>query len=122
MNKPLVCVVEDDRAVRRSLIVLLEDSEYETESYESAEEFLKNCDIRSLSGLVVDIRLPGISGLELLERLSDRRLPTIVITGHGDSSTLSQVMSRQEIRFMSKPFDPRKFVALVGAAIHRKGV
>ena len=85
-KKGNVYVVDDDEAVRDSLQWLLEGKDYRVRCFDSAETFLSRYDPREVACLLVDIRMPGISGLELQDRLIERKspLPVVFITGHGD--------------------------------------
>ena len=85
-KKGTVYVVDDDEAVRDSLQWLLEGKDYRVRCFESAESFLSRYDPREVACLIVDIRMAGMTGLELQDRLIERKspLPIVFITGHGD--------------------------------------
>jgi len=115
MTEPKVYVVDDDDAMRDSLKWLLESRELKVETYASGEEFLEA--FRSdLSGcLVLDVRMPGMSGLDLYERLQARAstLPVIFITGHGDVPMAVSALKKGAADFIEKPFNDKDMLALV---------
>ncbi len=114
-KKGTVYVVDDDEAVRDSLQWLLEGKDYRVRCFDSAESFLSRYDPREIACLIVDIRMAGMSGLELQERLIERRspLPIVVITGHGDVPMAVESMKKGAMDFIQKPFDEEQLVALV---------
>ena len=101
-----VFVVDDDEAVRASLKLLLKTLGLPAQTYASAQEFLATFDARRGGCLVLDIRMPGMSGLELQEELNARGaiLPIIFITGHGDVPMAVEAMQRGAMDFLQKPF------------------
>ena len=111
-----VFIVDDDEAVRDSLRWLLEANGYRVRSYESAERFLSDYDPNLVGVLIVDVRMPGMSGLELQEHLIARRstLPIVFITGHGDVPMAVDSMKKGAMGFIQKPFneaDLRQIIA-----------
>jgi FixJ family two-component response regulator len=115
MTEPKVYVVDDDEAMRDSLKWLLESRELKVETYASGEEFLEafNSD---LSGcLVLDVRMPGMSGLDLYERLQARAstLPVVFITGHGDVPMAVSALKKGAADFIEKPFNDKDMLALI---------
>jgi len=120
MNLPqpqgTVHIVDDDEAVRDSLRWLLEANGYRVRVYVSAESFLDEYDSEQLGVLIADIRMPGMSGLELQEQLITRQspMPIVFITGHGDVPMAVSTMKKGAIDFLEKPFnesDLREIVA-----------
>ncbi len=111
----VVYVVDDDEAVRDSLQWLLEASSYRVETYDSAEAFLAGFDPQAIACLILDVRMPGMSGLELQDELLARRLalPIIFITGHGDVPMAVSTMKKGAVDFIEKPFDQTALKALV---------
>ncbi|NOD91973.1 response regulator [Ruegeria sp. HKCCD4884] len=105
LNDMLIYVVEDDTAVLNSLCAVLEAYGYQTEPLTSAEAFLDQFDRHANSCLIMDLRLPGMSGMELLKHLSetDARCPVIVITAHGDVPAAVQAMRLGAVDFIEKP-------------------
>ena len=110
-----VYVVDDDEAVRDSVQWLLEGQDYRVRCFESAEAFLARYDAREVACLIIDIRMDGMSGLELQERLIDRDspLPMAFITGHGDVPLAVDTMKKGAMDFIQKPFKEDQLVALV---------
>ena len=110
----VVYVVDDDEAVRDSLQFLLEP-EYRVEGYESAEAFLERYDPRAIACLILDVRMPGMSGLQLQELLLAREanLPITFVTGHGDVPMAVSTMKKGAADFIEKPFDRAELKALV---------
>ena len=114
----VVYVVDDDEAVRDSLTWLLESNGYTVRCHASAERFLQslqNTDKSTISCLILDVRMPGMSGLELQERLISENLPMAIsfITGHGDVSMAVSTMKRGAVDFIEKPFKENELCALV---------
>jgi FixJ family two-component response regulator len=123
-KKGTVYVVDDDEAVRDSLQWLLEGKDYRVRCFDSAESFLSRYDPREVACLIVDIRMGGMTGLELQERLIERRspLPIVVITGHGDVPMAVDSMKKGAMDFIQKPFNDEDLVALVERMLeHARG-
>ena len=123
-KKGTVYVVDDDEAVRDSLQWLLEGNDYRVRCFDSAESFLARYDPREVACLIVDIRMAGMTGLELQERLIERRspLPIVIVTGHGDVPMAVDSMKKGALDFIQKPFDDRTLVALVERMLdHARG-
>jgi FixJ family two-component response regulator len=116
---PTVFVVDDDAAVRKSLCWLVESVSLPVETFAAAQEFLDAFDPQRAGCLVVDVRLPGMSGLELQEKLAARgsTLPAIVITGHGDVPMAVRAMKGGAIDFLEKPFSDQLLLDRVQQAI-----
>ena len=114
-KRGLVYVVDDDEAVRDSLQWLLEGKDYRVRCFESAEAFLSRYDPREVACLVADIRMGGMSGMELQDRLLERHspLPIVFITGHGDVPMAVQTMKKGALDFIQKPFNEQQLMALV---------
>ena len=111
----VVYVVDDDEAVRDSLQWLLEGVNYSVQAYDSAEAFLAAFDPQALACLILDVRMPGMSGLQLQEELAQRKaeLPIVFITGHGDVPMAVSTMKKGAADFIEKPFDQAELKALV---------
>lgn len=120
-SRPTVFLVDDDQAVRNALELLLETAGLRTESFDSAEAFLAACDPARPGCLVLDIRMPGISGMRLQELLDARdiRLPIIFLTGHGNVSMSARAFRRGAVDFMEKPFDEDLLLERINEAIRR---
>jgi FixJ family two-component response regulator len=114
-KKGNVFVVDDDEAVRDSLQWLLEGKDYRVKCYDSAETFLARFDPREVACLICDIRMEGMSGLELQDKLIERKspLPVAFITGHGDVPMAVQTMKKGAVDFVEKPFKEEALVSLV---------
>jgi len=114
-KKGNVYVVDDDEAVRDSLQWLLEGKDYRVRCFDSAETFLSRYDPREVACLLVDIRMPGISGLELQDRLIERKspLPVVFITGHGDVPMAVTTMKKGAMDFIPKPFKEEELLSVV---------
>jgi FixJ family two-component response regulator len=110
-----VYVVDDDEAVRDSLQWLLEGKDYRVRCYDSAESFLTRFDPREVACLIADIRMGGMSGMELQDRLLERQspLPIVFITGHGDVPMAVESMKKGALDFIQKPFDETQLLSLV---------
>ncbi len=102
-----VYIVDDDEAVRDSLRWLLEANSYRVRAYASAESFLAEYDEQQPGVLIADVRMPGMSGLELQEQLIARQspMPVVFITGHGDVPMAVSTMKKGAVDFLEKPFN-----------------
>jgi two-component system, LuxR family, response regulator FixJ len=118
-SKELVHVVEDDDAMRESLVAVLEDAGYEVLAYPNAEGFLAVVAATRTGCVVSDVRMPGMDGLTLLRRLRAKRsaLPLVLITGHADVSLAVTAMKAGAVDFLEKPFEPENLLAAVEAAL-----
>lgn len=120
MNTPqtasTVYIVDDDEAVRDSLRWLLEANNYRVRAFPSGESFLAEYDDKRLGVLIVDVRMPGMSGLELQEQLIARKstMPIVFITGHGDVPMAVSTIKKGAIDFLEKPFDETDLREIVG--------
>lgn len=121
MNTRTVAVVEDDFAVRHSLSFLLESAGIEALTFSSGELFLKSADARAFSCVVADIRMPGMSGIELLHlcRAARPNLPIILITAHADLDIAVEAMKLGAVDFLKKPCADDRFLEAVRTAIAR---
>ena len=120
-KKGTVYVVDDDEAVRDSLQWLLEGKDYRVRCFESAESFLARYDPREVACLVVDVRMGGMTGLELQNRLIDNHspLPVVFITGHGDVPMAVDTMKKGAMDFIQKPFNETQLLTLVERMLDR---
>jgi two-component system, LuxR family, response regulator FixJ len=114
-------VVDDDAAIRESLQALLETQGYAVAAHASAEEFLAAYRPAPGTCALVDLRMPGMDGLGLLERLArDKiRLPVVVVTGHGDVALAVRAMKAGAVDFLEKPYSREAILAVVQAALER---
>lgn len=111
----VVYIVEDDEAVRDSLRWLLETASYRVELFESGEMFLAKFDPMATAVVVLDVRMPGMSGLEVQEHLLARKcdIPIIFISGHGDVSMATSTLKKGAVDFIEKPFDQAALRSLI---------
>ena len=118
-----VHVIDDDDALRESLAFLFSTARIAVATYPSAAAFLEAIPTAKLSCVITDVRMPGMSGIDLLKRLQEMKIdvPVIVITGHGDVPLAVEAMKVGAIDFLEKPFDDEVLLASVRAAIERRG-
>lgn len=119
MNEPLAHIVDDDEAMRDALNWLLRSRQVQTATWSSAETFLAAWHENFSGCLILDIRMPGMSGLELFDQLQARRcpLPVIFLTGHGDVPQAVAALKKGAYDFLEKPFDDNNLVDRVIAAL-----
>jgi two-component system response regulator FixJ len=121
-DRAVVHVIDDDEAARQSLAFLLGTAGIAVQTYESAVAFLKAVTEVKAGCIITDVRMPGISGIDLLRRLNELRLeiPVIVITGHGDVPLAVEAMKIGAADFLEKPFDDEMLLASVRSALDRR--
>ena len=117
----LVAIVDDDDSVRGTLQELLRSAGFSSRAFESAEAFLGSGHRQETACLITDIRMPGMSGLELQARLNAERcrIPTIFITAHGDEEMRFQALRGGAVEFLPKPFDDEVLIETIRAALNR---
>lgn len=117
----IIHVVDDDEALRDSLVWMLESNAYAVAAHDSAEAFLEACRPEMVGCIVLDVRMPGMSGLELQERLASDgvTLPVIVVSGYGDVPTAVRVMKHGAVDFIEKPFSDQAMLDRIQASIER---
>jgi two-component system response regulator FixJ len=115
----VVHVIDDDEAMRESVAFLLSTAQIEVRSYESALKFLEALPGAEPGCIVTDVRMPGMSGLDLLRKLGSARapFPVIVITGHGDVPLAVEAMKLGAVEFLEKPFEDDALLSAVRAAL-----
>jgi FixJ family two-component response regulator len=115
----LVAIVDDDDSMRGALQGMLKAVGYPAQAFASAEEFLKSGQQHQTSCLITDIRMPGMSGLDLQAHLNAERckIPIIFITAHGDAKMRIQALRAGAVEFLSKPFDEEVLLESVRAAL-----
>ena len=120
-NAPLVGIIDDELSVRESLSDLLESVGLKAQAFASADEFLTKSSLEVPSCLVLDVQLPGISGLDLQQQLrnGDTQIPIVFMTGHGDIPTSVRAMKAGAIEFLTKPCRDQDLLAAVNQAIER---
>ncbi len=120
--EPIVYVIDDDEAVRQSLEFLLQTAGIQVRGFESAKAFLAVLpDVRS-GCIITDVRMPDITGIDLLRRVKELNLPlpVIVITGHGDIALAVEAMKIGAIDFLEKPFDDDLLLSAVRTALNKE--
>jgi len=115
----LIAIVDDDDLMRNALQGLLKSVGLPARVFASAEEFLQSGEQRQTACLIADIRMPGMSGLELQAQLNAERckIPTIFITAHGDTKMRMQALRAGAVEFLAKPFDDEVLLGNVRAAL-----
>jgi FixJ family two-component response regulator len=115
----LVAIVDDDDLMRSALQGMLKSVGLPSQAFASAEEFLQSGEQHQTACLIADIRMPGMSGLELQAKLNAEhcRIPTIFITAHGDTKMRMQALRAGAVEFLAKPFDDESLLSSVRAAV-----
>lgn len=118
-DRGLVCIVDDDAAARKSLGFMLDMAGYATAQFESGPKFLEAPESGSCKCLIADVRMPQMSGIELLERVRGKRpdLAVVVITGHGDIPLAVDAMKRGATDFIEKPLDNERLLSAINNAL-----
>ena len=118
----IVHVIDDDEALRDSLAFLLRAADLEAKSYASAAAFLDALPLKGLTCIITDVRMPGLSGIDLLRRVRELgiEVPVIVITGHGDVPLAVEAMRFGAVDFLEKPFDDEILLQSVRAALRQQ--
>ena len=121
---PVVHIVDDDDSLRQGLASLLRSVGLNARAYNSTQEFLQSDCLEASGCIVLDIRLPGMSGLDFQERLAGHgiRLPVILMTGHGDIPMSVRAMKAGAVDFLPKPFRDQDMIDAVTLAINRDRV
>lgn len=123
-QKATIFVVDDDASVRRGLARLLRAAGYEVATAASAREFLEHRGGESASCLVLDVRMPGLSGLDLYDVLVEagHYVPVVFITGHGDVTLAERAMKAGAVDFLSKPVNDQALLDAVDRALTARGL
>ena len=116
---PLISVVDDNDSVRESLTGLIRSAGFAAEDFPSAEKFLNSEHLYDTRCLILDVRMPGMGGLELQRRLikSDRNIPIIFITAHGNEAARSQALKDGAVDYLFKPFSEQALLNAINAAL-----
>src|SRR5258705_13578137 len=119
--KPLISIVDDDESMREAVKGLMKSMGYRVEAAASAEEFLSSRHIRRTSCLITDMQMPGMTGLELYQRLSasGKPIPTILITAYPDDDVRERALAAGVIGYLSKPFEEDDLLACIRSALTR---
>ena len=115
----LVGVVDDDESIRNSISSLLRSAGYRTLVFESAEAFLNSGRIRDTNSLVLDVKMPGLSGVELQRRLHDMKcfIPIIFVTAHADDDIRRVALEQGAIAFFGKPFNDEALLSALSSVV-----
>ena len=118
-DRRVVCIVDDDASLRRSLRNLLMSVGFRVETFQSAELFLESVPRENPGCVVLDLRMPGMSGLDLLRQLaaSGSRIPVIILTAHGDDETRRRSLQAGAVAFLEKPFQSAALLDAVRTAL-----
>lgn len=118
----VIHLIDDDEALRESVAFLLRAADFEVKGFSSAEAFLASLPDASLSCVITDVRMPDMSGIELIRRLKELKVdvPVIVITGHGDVALAVEAMKLGATDFFEKPFNDDLLLASVRAALQEQ--
>ncbi|MBI4903899.1 MAG: response regulator [Acidobacteria bacterium] len=120
----MIAVVDDDESIRDSTRTLLRSSGYQVSTFESAERFLNSDATAQAECVILDVRMPGMDGLELQRRLnaSQAGIPIIFVTAHSDGRTRRLAMDHGAVDFLFKPFSANELVSAVQTALTRRAV
>jgi FixJ family two-component response regulator len=120
-DRPKVFVVDDDDALRDSIVFLISSVGVDVESYASARDFLDRADLRGASCIITDVRMPGMSGLDFLDQLGRTLpgLPVILITGHADVPMAVRALKAGAFDFIPKPFNDQELLDTLQRALTR---
>ncbi len=118
-DRPMISVVDDDESLRRSLSNLLRSVGFGVETFASADEFLRSAQRENTGCLVLDLQMPGMSGLDLLRQLAfrDSRIRVVILTAHGDEETRRRSLQAGAVAFLDKPFHSDALLDAVRAAV-----
>ena len=114
-----ISIVDDDEAVREGIERLMQSHGYNARTFASAEEFLNSGEIHDTSCLITDLQMPGLSGIDLQDRLiaQGHRFPIIFITAYPEESVRARAMKAGAVGFLSKPFNVEHLVGFIGKAL-----
>jgi FixJ family two-component response regulator len=121
-KKLRISVIDDDESVRLAVGRLLDSIGLHAELFASAEEFLRSGRVPGTGCLILDVRMPGMSGVELQEQLiaSDTRVPIIFISAHGDEAARARALERGAVDFLRKPFSDKALLDAIARASRRE--
>ena len=123
-NPPLISVIDDDDSVRESLRRLIRSVGFAVQVFPSAEEFLNSDQLHHTSCLLLDVRLPGMNGLELQQKLSANRceIPIIFITAHGDDAARVRALKDGALEYLFKPFSEEALLNAINLSLTTRPV
>ena len=115
----LISIVDDDESMREAIQSLLRSVGFRTQMFASAEQFLQSDQIETTACLILDVRMPGMSGLELQHRLmtAHYRIPIVFVTAHGDGETRSRALQAGAVEFLLKPFSEEALLNAIQVAL-----
>src|SRR5262249_20892463 len=118
-TNPMISVVDDDASVREALKGLLKSAGFHAEAFASAEEFLDSGQLANTACLILDVRMPGMGGLELHRRIvaGDSRVPVILITAHGDEELRARALEAGAVDYLYKPFSEQRLMDAIAKCI-----
>jgi FixJ family two-component response regulator len=118
-NKPVIAIVDDDASVREAMVGLMRALGFLAEAFPCAEDFLKSDGPQHTSCLIADVRMPGMSGLELHRRLvaSGKPIPTVLITAHSDDGVRARALKAGIICYLTKPFREDDLLGCIRSAL-----
>ena len=118
---PLISIVDDDEALRNSLDDLVQSIGFGTQGFPSAEAFLNSSQARDTGCLILDVRMPGMNGLDLQRRIVETRwrIPIIFITSHADDDAQARALEAGAVAFLHKPFREEELLNAIDAALKR---
>ena len=121
--KPLISIIDDDESMREAIKGLMKSLGYRVEAAASAQEFLSSRHVRRTSCLIADMQMPGMTGLELHQRLSisGKPIPTILITAYPDDCVRERALSAGIVGYLSKPFEEDYLLACIRSALTDAG-
>ena len=117
----LIAIVDDEESIREALQSLLRSVGFRVEGFASAEDFLQSALLPGMSCVILDVRMPGMGGLELQRQLAadQRRIPIIFITAHGDEEACTRALQAGAVDFLAKPFSEEALLTAVHTALER---
>jgi len=120
---PKISIVDDDESVREALKSFLKSAGFEVEAFASAEEFLNSGHVSGAACLILDVRMPGMSGVELQDRLTASRdgVPIIFISAHADEEARQRALASGAVDFLQKPFSDEALLNAIHAAVRLRG-
>ncbi|MEI6987141.1 MAG: response regulator [Rhodospirillaceae bacterium] len=125
-NQPesIVTIIDDDDALRDAMTVLVTAAGWRAETYASAEEFLAALHVDRAGCALIDVRLPGMDGMELFRRLGELApgFPVVILTGHGDVPMAVEALKAGAVDFIEKPFDPDRLLTSLRQALSRDAI
>ena len=118
-SRPIISVVDDDQDIRRALPRLLRSEGFEAITFASAEDYLTSMSEFSVACLLLDVRLPGLSGIELHQRLTDEKhdIPTIIMSAHENELSRARSTATDLVDYLRKPFDADQLLGAVKKAL-----